>query len=69
MVVVVSSSVSTGTIFSVFKKTSPGEPTVNDILKPGTDMVAAGYCMYGSAIDVSVEENAKHMSHKLEIQK
>jgi len=47
------SAVSTGTIFSVFKKTSPGEPSVNDILKPGTEMVAAGYCMYGSAIDVS----------------
>lgn len=47
-------NVSTGTIFSVFKKTSPGEPTVADILKPGTEMVAAGYCMYGSAIDVVI---------------
>lgn len=45
-------NVSTGTIFSVFKKTSPGEPTAADILRPGTDMVAAGYCMYGSAIEL-----------------
>jgi len=47
-------NVSTGTIFSVFKKTSEGEPTLADILKPGTEMVAAGYCMYGSAIDVVI---------------
>jgi len=47
-------NVSTGTIFSVFKKTSQGEPTAADILKPGTEMVAAGYCMYGSAIDLIV---------------
>ena len=38
-------NVSTGTIFSVFKKTSEGEPSVVDILKPGTEMIAAGYCM------------------------
>ena len=47
-------NVSTGTIFSVFKKTSEGEPTAADILKPGTEMVAAGYCMYGSAIDLVI---------------
>merc|ERR1711998_547746 len=28
------------------------EPSSADILKPGTEMVAAGYCMYGSAIDL-----------------
>eukprot|EP00619_Florenciella_sp_RCC1007_P000552 CAMPEP_0205907396 /NCGR_PEP_ID=MMETSP1325-20131115/2522_1 /ASSEMBLY_ACC=CAM_ASM_000708 /TAXON_ID=236786 /ORGANISM="Florenciella sp., Strain RCC1007" /LENGTH=340 /DNA_ID=CAMNT_0053273487 /DNA_START=19 /DNA_END=1041 /DNA_ORIENTATION=- len=47
-------NVSTGTIFSVFQKTSEGEPTAADILKPGTDMVCAGYCMYGSAIDLCI---------------
>lgn len=47
-------NVSTGTIFSVFRKTSEGEPTAADILKPGTEMVAAGYCMYGSAIDLVI---------------
>lgn len=50
-------NVSTGTIFSVFKKTSEGEPTVADILKPGTDMIAAGYCMYGSAIELVITFN------------
>eukprot|EP00621_Florenciella_sp_RCC1693_P007722 CAMPEP_0182531262 /NCGR_PEP_ID=MMETSP1323-20130603/8446_1 /TAXON_ID=236787 /ORGANISM="Florenciella parvula, Strain RCC1693" /LENGTH=417 /DNA_ID=CAMNT_0024740785 /DNA_START=67 /DNA_END=1321 /DNA_ORIENTATION=- len=47
-------NVSTGTIFSVFQKTSEGEPCAADILKPGTDMVCAGYCMYGSAIDLCI---------------
>jgi fructose-1,6-bisphosphatase I len=47
-------NVSTGTIFSVFKKTSEGEPTTADILKAGTEMIAAGYCMYGSAVDLVI---------------
>ena len=25
------------------------EPTIEDVLKPGNEMVAAGYCMYGSS--------------------
>ncbi|CAN6833588.1 unnamed protein product [Brassica oleracea] len=25
------------------------EPTTEDVLKPGNEMVAAGYCMYGSS--------------------
>lgn len=47
-------NVSTGTIFSVYERKSTGEPTVEDILRPGTEMVAAGYCMYGSATDFVV---------------
>ena len=38
----------------MFQKTSEGEPCAADILKPGTDMVCAGYCMYGSAIDLCI---------------
>jgi len=47
-------NVSTGTIFSVYERKSTGEPGVEDILRPGTEMVAAGYCMYGSATDFVV---------------
>jgi fructose-1,6-bisphosphatase I len=49
-------NVSTGTIFSVFKKTTPKDvaPQLSDILRPGTDMIAAGYCMYGAACDLVV---------------
>jgi fructose-1,6-bisphosphatase I len=45
-------NVSTGTIFSVWEKTSEGPATVNDILRPGSEMVCAGYCCYGSATEI-----------------
>mmetsp|Transcript_19738 Transcript_19738/g.19851 ORF Transcript_19738/g.19851 Transcript_19738/m.19851 type:complete len:338 (+) Transcript_19738:61-1074(+) len=45
-------NVSTGTIFSVFEKTSTGPASVSDILRPGTDMICAGYCAYGSATEL-----------------
>lgn len=40
--------VSIGTIFGIYraKPDSPGD--TSDVLRPGKDMVAAGYCMYGS---------------------
>lgn len=43
-------NVSIGTIFSIFRKVSPGERgTVADMLQPGRDLVAAGYVVYGSS--------------------
>ncbi|KAF8387084.1 fbp-1 [Pristionchus pacificus] len=41
--------VSIGTIFGIYKKRHPGAPTVADVLRPGKEMVAAGYALYGSA--------------------
>ncbi|KAI8826189.1 fructose-1,6-bisphosphatase class 1/Sedoheputulose-1,7-bisphosphatase [Fimicolochytrium jonesii] len=42
--------VSIGTIFGIYKvKNESGKPTLADVLRPGTEMVAAGYCMYGSS--------------------
>ncbi|KPJ03121.1 PREDICTED: fructose-1,6-bisphosphatase 1 [Papilio xuthus] len=41
--------VSVGSIFCIYKKTSPGEPTESDALRPGRELVAAGYALYGSA--------------------
>jgi fructose-1,6-bisphosphatase I len=41
-------NVSIGTIFSVLKKTSGDKGvSVDDFLQPGTQQVAAGYCVYG----------------------
>src|SRR5687768_5400206 len=44
-------NVSSGTIFAVFRRASPkGSPcTVEDFLQKGTNMVAAGYVVYGSS--------------------
>lgn len=41
--------VSIGSIFSIYRKTTTSEPNVNDALQPGTQIVAAGYALYGSA--------------------
>ncbi|KAJ3057513.1 Fructose-1,6-bisphosphatase [Rhizophlyctis rosea] len=42
--------VSIGTIFGIYLvKDTKAEPSVKDVLRPGTEMVAAGYCMYGSS--------------------
>ncbi len=40
-------NVSIGTIFSIFLKT---EGTADDFLQPGTQLVAAGYVVYGSSV-------------------
>uniref|UniRef100_A0A8D0GDF9 Fructose-1,6-bisphosphatase 1 n=1 Tax=Sphenodon punctatus TaxID=8508 RepID=A0A8D0GDF9_SPHPU len=41
--------VSIGTIFAIYRKVSPDEPTEKDALQPGRNLVAAGYAVYGSA--------------------
>jgi len=49
-------NVSVGTIFSVYRRTSPDSQlcTTADILRPGTDIIAAGYCMYGAATELVI---------------
>ncbi|KAI9093136.1 fructose-1,6-bisphosphatase class 1/Sedoheputulose-1,7-bisphosphatase [Phlyctochytrium arcticum] len=42
--------VSIGTIFGIYRlKSDSGKPSIKDVLRPGSEMVAAGYCMYGSS--------------------
>jgi len=41
-------NVSIGTIFGIYK-TEEGVGRKEDVLRPGKELVAAGYCMYGSA--------------------
>jgi len=42
-------NVSTGTIFGVYKRKTEGKASLADVLRPGNELVAAGYCMYGSS--------------------
>ncbi len=43
-------SVGIGSIFSVHRKTDPGqEATLADFLQPGRRQILAGYCLYGSS--------------------
>lgn len=42
--------------------------TLDDVLQPGTDMLAAGYCMYGSSCTVTMSSESispSNISHVL----
>ena len=46
----IDANVSIGTIFSIHRKRSEAEAgTIDDLLQPGRDQVAAGYVVYGSS--------------------
>jgi fructose-1,6-bisphosphatase I len=49
-------NVSVGSIFSVYRRKSPhDEPaTVSDILRPGSECIAAGYSMFGAATELII---------------
>lgn len=49
-------NVSVGSIFSVYRKKSAEKTkgTEGDILRPGTDIIVAGYCMYGAATELVI---------------
>ena len=42
-----------GTIFGIYLVDSD-KPSVKDVLKPGRQMVSAGYCMYGSSSNIVI---------------
>jgi fructose-1,6-bisphosphatase I len=42
-------NISIGTIFGVLRRGGTGTPTDADFLRPGTELVAAGYVIYGSS--------------------
>lgn len=43
-------NVSIGTIFSIYRTLNPGNPAcLEDFLQPGSELVAAGYVIYGSS--------------------
>ena len=44
-------NISIGTIFSIYRRRSPGSEagTIEDLIRPGREQVAAGYVIYGSS--------------------
>jgi fructose-1,6-bisphosphatase I len=46
--------VSVGTIFSIFKLPEGSMGTKDDLLKPGTEMVASGFTMYGASAQLVI---------------
>jgi len=49
-------NVSVGSIFSVYRRKSPESEccTEADIIRPGTEIIVAGYCMYGAATELVI---------------
>lgn len=41
--------ISIGTIFAIYRKMHDGDSSIDDVLQPGRQLVAAGYALYGSA--------------------
>lgn len=46
--------VSVGTIFAIYKLTDDAKGTKEDLLKPGTEMVASGFTMYGASAQLVI---------------
>lgn len=50
--------VSIGTIFGIYRVREGSSGSVEDVLRPGKEMVAAGYCMYGSCCNLVLSVGA-----------
>jgi len=50
----IDAGINIGTIFGIYRCQEGSEGTVEDVLRPGREMVAAGYCMYGSSCNLVI---------------
>ncbi|KAJ4469428.1 fructose-1,6-bisphosphatase [Lentinula edodes] len=48
----IDAGVNIGTIFGIYKLRPNSEGSIKDVLRPGSEMVAAGYTMYGSSANL-----------------
>ncbi|KAF8628357.1 hypothetical protein AX15_003892 [Amanita polypyramis BW_CC] len=48
----IDAGVNIGTIFGIYRVRDDSEGTLEDVLRPGREMVAAGYTMYGSSANL-----------------
>ncbi|KAH8836011.1 fructose-1,6-bisphosphatase class 1/Sedoheputulose-1,7-bisphosphatase [Flagelloscypha sp. PMI_526] len=48
----IDAGVNIGTIFGIYKIREGSSGTIEDVLRPGSEMVAAGYTMYGSSANL-----------------
>jgi len=56
-------NISIGTIFGVLKRDTTSKPEPADFLKPGTELLAAGYIIYGSSTMLVLTTGAKRGVH------
>ncbi|BGO89651.1 hypothetical protein NBRC10512_001496 [Rhodotorula toruloides] len=50
----IDAGVNIGTIFGVYKCADDSEGKVEDVLRPGSELQVAGYCMYGSSANLVI---------------
>jgi len=50
----IDAGVNVGTIFGIYRVREGSTGTVEDVLRPGREMVIAGYCMYGSSANLVI---------------
>ena len=48
----IDAGVNIGTIFGIYRVREGSQGSLEDVLRPGREMVAAGYCMYGSSANI-----------------
>ncbi|KAJ2896755.1 Fructose-1,6-bisphosphatase [Coemansia aciculifera] len=48
----IDAGVNVGTIFGIWRLPSGADATVDEILVPGSEIIAGGYCMYGSSCNL-----------------
>ncbi|WFD33754.1 fructose-bisphosphatase [Malassezia cuniculi] len=48
----IDAGVNIGTIFGIYTVREGSTGSIEDVLRPGNEMVAAGYCMYGSSANI-----------------
>jgi len=48
----IDAGVNVGTIFGIWRSKDNQTANIKDILRPGREMIAAGYCMYGSSCNM-----------------
>ncbi|CAD6896887.1 unnamed protein product [Tilletia controversa] len=48
----IDAGVNIGTIFGIYLVKDDSKGSIEDVLRPGSEMVAAGYCMYGSSANM-----------------
>ncbi|CAG8596844.1 7391_t:CDS:2 [Diversispora eburnea] len=50
----IDAGVNVGTIFGIYRVLKDSTGSVSDVLRPGREMVVAGYCMYGSSANMVI---------------
>ncbi|PKI85151.1 fructose-bisphosphatase [Malassezia vespertilionis] len=48
----IDAGVNIGTIFGIYKIREGSTGSIQDVLRPGREMIGAGYCMYGSSANI-----------------